>query len=50
MTERSSFLTFCVTEEQNLVKELVDMSTRERIDAIRDLPMSFQEKKAIRCV
>ncbi|XP_056891021.1 transmembrane channel-like protein 5 [Takifugu flavidus] len=36
------------TEEQNLVKDLVDMSTRERIDAIRDLPMSFQEKKSIR--
>uniref|UniRef100_H3C863 Transmembrane channel-like protein n=1 Tax=Tetraodon nigroviridis TaxID=99883 RepID=H3C863_TETNG len=31
-----------------MVKELVDMSTRERIHAIRDLPMSFEEKKSIR--
>ncbi|CAF87964.1 unnamed protein product, partial [Tetraodon nigroviridis] len=37
-------------EEQKLVKELVDMSTRERIHAIRDLPMSFEEKKSIRWV
>uniref|UniRef100_H3D3E8 Transmembrane channel-like protein n=1 Tax=Tetraodon nigroviridis TaxID=99883 RepID=H3D3E8_TETNG len=35
---------------QNLVKELVDMSTRERIHAIRDLPMSFEEKKSISAV
>ncbi|XP_018520346.1 transmembrane channel-like protein 5 [Lates calcarifer] len=35
-------------EEQNLVKELVAMSTRDRIRAIRDLPMSFEEKKHIR--
>ncbi|KAM9857692.1 transmembrane channel-like protein 5 [Aulostomus maculatus] len=35
-------------EEQNLVKELVALSTRERIRAIRDLPMSFKEKKYIR--
>lgn len=35
-------------EEQNLVKDLVAMSTRERIHAIRDLPMSFEEKKSIR--
>uniref|UniRef100_A0A8C7RJS2 Transmembrane channel-like protein n=1 Tax=Oncorhynchus mykiss TaxID=8022 RepID=A0A8C7RJS2_ONCMY len=35
-------------EEQNLVKELVAMSTRDRIKAIRDLPMSFDDKKHIR--
>ncbi|XP_029293700.1 transmembrane channel-like protein 5 [Cottoperca gobio] len=35
-------------EEQNLVKELVAMSTRDRIRAIRDLPVSFDEKKHIR--
>ncbi|XP_068445348.1 transmembrane channel-like protein 5 [Clinocottus analis] len=35
-------------EEQTLVKELVALSTRERIHAIRDLPMSLDEKKHIR--
>ncbi|XP_042341575.1 transmembrane channel-like protein 5 [Plectropomus leopardus] len=35
-------------EEQNLVKELVAMSTQDRIRTIRDLPMSFDEKKHIR--
>lgn len=35
-------------EEQNLVKELVALSTQERIRAIRDLPMSFEDKKNIR--
>ncbi|XP_019939528.2 transmembrane channel-like protein 5 [Paralichthys olivaceus] len=35
-------------EEQNLVKDLVAMSTRDRIRAIQDLPMSFEEKKHIR--
>ncbi|XP_068585181.1 transmembrane channel-like protein 5 [Cebidichthys violaceus] len=35
-------------EEQNLVKELVALSTRDRIRAIRDLPMSFEEKQHIR--
>ncbi|XP_037620264.1 transmembrane channel-like protein 5 [Sebastes umbrosus] len=35
-------------EEQNLVKELVALSTRDRIRAIRDLPMSCDEKKHIR--
>ncbi|XP_029364795.1 transmembrane channel-like protein 5 [Echeneis naucrates] len=35
-------------EEQNLVKELIDLSTRDRIRAIRELPMSFEEKKRIR--
>ncbi|XP_071361332.1 transmembrane channel-like protein 5 [Trachinotus anak] len=35
-------------EEQNLVKELVALSTRDRIRAIRDLKMSFEEKKHIR--
>ncbi|XP_024914113.1 transmembrane channel-like protein 5 isoform X2 [Cynoglossus semilaevis] len=35
-------------EEQNLVKELVPLSTRERIQAIQELPMSFEEKKHIR--
>ncbi|XP_061578825.1 transmembrane channel-like protein 5 [Cololabis saira] len=35
-------------EEQNLVKELVSLSTREQIQAIRNLPMSFEEKKHIR--
>lgn len=32
-------------EEQDLVKSLVGLSTRERIKAIRDLPMTFEEKK-----
>lgn len=50
ITERALFLTLCLTEEQNLVKELVAMSTREQIQAIRDLPMSFEEKKLIRWV
>uniref|UniRef100_UPI0037E94E5E transmembrane channel-like protein 5 n=1 Tax=Semicossyphus pulcher TaxID=241346 RepID=UPI0037E94E5E len=35
-------------EEQNMVKELVALTTRDRIRAIRDLPMSFEEKKHIR--
>ncbi|KAF0037778.1 hypothetical protein F2P81_010652 [Scophthalmus maximus] len=35
-------------EEQNLVKKLVALSTRERIRDIRDLPMSCEEKKHIR--
>ncbi|XP_060907271.1 transmembrane channel-like protein 5 [Labrus mixtus] len=35
-------------EEQNLVKELVALSTHERIQALRDRPMSFEEKKHIR--
>ncbi|XP_022611491.1 transmembrane channel-like protein 5 isoform X2 [Seriola dumerili] len=35
-------------EEQDLVKEFVALSTRDRIRAIRDLPMSFEEKKHIR--
>ncbi|TNN63979.1 Transmembrane channel-like protein 5 [Liparis tanakae] len=35
-------------EEQNLVKELVALSTRDRIHAIRDLPISFDEKIHIR--
>ncbi|XP_068178764.1 transmembrane channel-like protein 5 isoform X2 [Antennarius striatus] len=35
-------------EEQNQVKELVAMSTQDRVRAIRDLPMSFEEKKRIR--
>lgn len=39
---------FCVTDEQNLVKELIALSTREQIRAIRELPMSFEEKKHIR--
>nr|XP_040043560.1 transmembrane channel-like protein 5 [Gasterosteus aculeatus aculeatus]XP_040043561.1 transmembrane channel-like protein 5 [Gasterosteus aculeatus aculeatus]XP_040043562.1 transmembrane channel-like protein 5 [Gasterosteus aculeatus aculeatus] len=35
-------------EEQNLIKELIALSTRDQIRAIRDLPMSFDEKKHIR--
>ncbi|KAM7009674.1 transmembrane channel-like protein 5 [Tautogolabrus adspersus] len=35
-------------EEQNLVKELVALSTHEQIRALRDRPMSFEEKKHIR--
>ncbi|XP_061844244.1 transmembrane channel-like protein 5 isoform X2 [Nerophis lumbriciformis] len=35
-------------EERSLVKELVALSTRDRVNAIRDLPMSFKEKKHIR--
>uniref|UniRef100_A0A3P8TNK6 Transmembrane channel-like protein n=1 Tax=Amphiprion percula TaxID=161767 RepID=A0A3P8TNK6_AMPPE len=37
----------CLTEEQDLVKELLAMSARDRTRAIRDLPMSFEEKKHI---
>uniref|UniRef100_A0A3Q2PPQ4 Transmembrane channel-like protein n=1 Tax=Fundulus heteroclitus TaxID=8078 RepID=A0A3Q2PPQ4_FUNHE len=36
------------TEEENLVKELVDLSTTEQIRKIRELPMSFEAKKYIR--
>ncbi|XP_017272380.1 transmembrane channel-like protein 5 [Kryptolebias marmoratus] len=35
-------------EEQNLVKELVALSTREQVRQIRGLPMSFERKKHIR--
>ncbi|XP_061888742.1 transmembrane channel-like protein 5 isoform X1 [Entelurus aequoreus] len=35
-------------EERSLVKELVALSTRDRVNAIRDLPMNFKEKKHIR--
>lgn len=35
-------------EEMNLVRELVDLSTGDQIRAIRDLPMSYEEKKRIR--
>ncbi|XP_046899636.1 transmembrane channel-like protein 5 [Hypomesus transpacificus] len=35
-------------EEQDLVKELVALSTRDRIRAIQGLPMSFEDKKHIR--
>ncbi|XP_021176016.2 transmembrane channel-like protein 5 [Fundulus heteroclitus] len=35
-------------EEENLVKELVDLSTTEQIRKIRELPMSFEAKKYIR--
>ena len=38
------------TEEQSLVKELLAGSTKERIQGIRKLPMSYQEKKHIRWV
>lgn len=39
-----------MTEEQDLVKELVALSTQERVQAIRDLARSFEEKKHIRWV
>ncbi|KAJ8001817.1 hypothetical protein DPEC_G00173360 [Dallia pectoralis] len=35
-------------EEENVIKELVAMSTTDRIKAIRDLPMSFNDKKHVR--
>ncbi|KAM4750283.1 transmembrane channel-like protein 5 [Anableps anableps] len=35
-------------EEQNLVKELVALSITEQIRKIRELPMSFEEKKHVR--
>ncbi|MFT7812141.1 transmembrane channel-like protein 5 [Arapaima gigas] len=35
-------------EEHDLVKELVSMSTRERIQAIRNLPLCFEDKKNVR--
>lgn len=44
------FVTWHLTEEQDLVKELVALSTQERVQAIRDLPKSFEEKQNIRCV
>lgn len=50
ITQRACLVILCLTEEQNLVKELVALSTRDRIRAIRDLPMSFEEKKHIRWV
>ncbi|XP_048868935.1 transmembrane channel-like protein 5 isoform X4 [Brienomyrus brachyistius] len=37
-----------MSEEQDLVKELVALSTRECIQAIRDLPMCMEDKKNIR--
>uniref|UniRef100_H2MDF0 Transmembrane channel-like protein n=1 Tax=Oryzias latipes TaxID=8090 RepID=H2MDF0_ORYLA len=39
-----------MTDEQNLVKELVGMSTLEQTRAIRELTMSFEEKKNIRWI
>ncbi|KAF3687277.1 Transmembrane channel-like protein 5 [Channa argus] len=44
----STQLPSLISEEQSLVKELVALSTRERIQAILDLPISFGEKKHIR--
>ncbi|KAK0146109.1 Transmembrane channel-like protein 5 [Merluccius polli] len=35
-------------EEQNLVKDLVACSTKDRIQGIKELPMSYEEKKHIR--
>ncbi|CAL8330196.1 unnamed protein product [Lota lota] len=35
-------------EEQNLVKDLIACSTKDRIHGIRKLPMSYEEKKHIR--
>nr|XP_020451663.1 transmembrane channel-like protein 5 [Monopterus albus] len=35
-------------EEQDLIKELVTLSRRDRIRTIRELPMCFEEKKHIR--
>ncbi|XP_072239870.1 transmembrane channel-like protein 5 [Leuresthes tenuis] len=35
-------------EEQNLVKELVAMSARDQVSAIRALPTNFEEKQQIR--
>ncbi|XP_023188942.1 transmembrane channel-like protein 5 isoform X1 [Xiphophorus maculatus] len=35
-------------EEQNLIKELVALSTTEQIRKIRELPVSFEEKKHVR--
>lgn len=43
-----SLVSWLSTEEQDLVKELVALSTPERVRAIRDLPRSFEEKKIIR--
>uniref|UniRef100_A0A3B3X4I5 Transmembrane channel-like protein n=1 Tax=Poecilia mexicana TaxID=48701 RepID=A0A3B3X4I5_9TELE len=40
----------CPTEEQNLIKELVALSTTEQIRKIRELPVSFEEKKHVRLV
>uniref|UniRef100_A0A3P9MTU2 Transmembrane channel-like protein n=1 Tax=Poecilia reticulata TaxID=8081 RepID=A0A3P9MTU2_POERE len=37
----------CPTEEQNLIKELVALSTTEQIRKIRELPVSFEEKKHV---
>lgn len=50
ITGKSYLVFLCVTEEQNLIKELIALSTRDQIRAIRDLPMSFDEKKHIRWV
>lgn len=50
ITASACLVIVCATEEQNMVKELVALSTRDRIRAILDLPMSFEEKKHIRWV
>ncbi|XP_033829977.1 transmembrane channel-like protein 5 isoform X2 [Periophthalmus magnuspinnatus] len=44
----NNIMTQVENEQMNLVRELVAMSTRDRVRAIQDLPMSFQEKKHIR--
>ena len=44
------FVVSNATEEQNLVKELMACSTKERIEGIRKLPMTYHEKKHIRWV
>ncbi|KAK7913572.1 hypothetical protein WMY93_013783 [Mugilogobius chulae] len=44
----NAIMTQVENEEMNLVRDLVAMSTRDRVRAIRNLPMSFQEKKHIR--
>lgn len=49
VTVRTCFI-LCATEEQDLVKKIVAMSTRERTRAIRELQMSLEEKKHIRWV
>lgn len=46
--EENAIMNQMENEELNLVRELVEMSTRDQIRAIRDLPMSFEEKKRIR--
>lgn len=46
--EENAIISQIENEEMSLVRELVEMSARDQMRAVRDLPMSFEEKKRIR--